>query len=209
MLNIDQAIEKVKRLYANLGWPTIFTHIRFFTAPFRRLESLVPKTGLIIDLGCGYGIFSNLLALSSNQRQVIGIDLDEGKIKYADRGLANVEFHCENINQSKLDKADCILLVHVLHHLTSHAEQGNLVEACYKKLKLGGKLIVCEIHNRPRWKYLLTQLADHLLYSRDTIYYRWQEDWVKFFQEFGFQVEALTMHQGKPFSHISFVCTKK
>ena len=76
-MDMNSATRKVKSLYSGLFRPALFTRIRFFTAPYKLLEELVPKQGLIIDLGCGYGIFSNLLAITSLGRQIIGIELNK------------------------------------------------------------------------------------------------------------------------------------
>lgn len=208
MSTINQNIKKVKQLYSGLGWPTAFTHIRFFTAPYVPLEKLVPEKGLIIDLGCGYGIFTNLLGLTFPERQVIGIELDKKKLEFADHQIGNVTFRCEDATKSSFANADCILLIHLLHHLNFYEEQEKLVKVCYEKLQLGGKLIVCEIGRKPLWKYTITQFADHILYPGDTIFYRSEKEWISFFKNFGFSVEVIPMHQHKPFSHVTFVCTK-
>lgn len=205
---INFQIGKIKQLYSGLGWPAVFTHIRFFTAPYVPLEKLVPKKGLIIDLGCGYGIFSNLLGLISPERQVIGIELDKEKLSFANHQILNVSFRCEDVTKSNLVNADCILMIHLLHHLNSFEEQEKLTKVCYEKLRPGGELIVCEIGRSPWWKYIVTQSADHILYPGDTIYYRTENEWVSFFKNFGFSVTTIPMHRHKPFSHVTFLCQK-
>ena len=60
------------------------------------------------------------------------------------------------MTKSDLAEADCILLIHLLHHLSSCEEQEKLVKVCFEKLKKGGKLIVSEIGRRPWWKYIIT-----------------------------------------------------
>ena len=112
------AARRTKAMYRGLGWPALFARIRFITAPYDRLEPYVPVTGLVIDLGCGYGTFSHLLALMAPGRRVLGLDLDAAKIDRAPRGGDNIVNRLGDIRSEALEPADCILLVHVLHHRT-------------------------------------------------------------------------------------------
>lgn len=208
-MDYTAAVKKIKKLYEGLGWPSIFIKIRFFTAPYRHLEDFVPRSGFIIDLGCGYGIFSNLLALLSDQRKILGLELDASKIKYADKGIANVDFQSADITKAKIPVADCILLIHVLHHLNSYPDQEILLKACCDKLKEEGELIICEVDKYPWWKFVLARIADHLLYPGDHIYYRFPKELLSFLQTLPLDVQWQKSHQGTPFSHVTYICKKK
>lgn len=200
---------QVKKMYGGRGWPSLFTKIRFITAPFRQLEPHIPREGFIVDLGCGYGIFANLLGLLSPARKILGMDLDDYKIKYADRGVKNVEFKAADITKTNIPPADCILLIHVLHHLNSYEEQETLIKACLEKLKKGGRLVITEIDRKPWWKFFLTQLADRMLYPGDKIYYRFPEKMLRLLDKFSLSdIDIEIMHGKTPFSHITYICRK-
>lgn len=203
------AVKKVKIFYGFLNWPAVFVRIRFFTAPFKRLAGYVPQEGFIIDLGCGYGIFSALLGLLSSQRRVLGIDLDEYKISRVPRGLSNVDFKLADIKSIDLPAADCILLVHVLHHLNSYQEQEILIISCLEKLKVGGRLLIAEIDRKPWWKLILTQIADRILYNFNKPLYRFPKEMLSMLQVLPLEIKTEIMHQGTPFSHISYICVKQ
>lgn len=202
------SVKKIKSLYRGLGWPTWFVRIRFFTAPFKALVPHIPENGFIVDLGCGYGLFSNLLARMSPQRRILGLDLDKEKIFYADRGLPNVKFQLADITKIDIQPADCILLIHVLHHLNSYGEQSVLLNACMNRLAPGGRLVICEVEPHPWWKYVLAQFADNILYPGDTIYYRFLPELLPLLKSLSSRVEYVPCHKGTPFSHIVYVCTK-
>ena len=208
MNSYEEAVKCIKHTYGGLNWPALFARIRFFTAPYRQLVSFVPVQGLTIDLGCGYGIFSNLLGLLSPERKILGLDLDAYKIRYANRGFANVECRPGDITKLDLPPADAILLVHVLHHLNSYQEQEVLLQACFKKLKNGSKLIIAEIDSHPTIKFLLARIADFVLYPGDKIYYRQPNDLRALLEQLDFKVEIKRWHAGTPFSHIGYICTK-
>ncbi len=202
------AARKTKALYTGFGWPALFARIRFITAPYDRLEPYVPASGLVIDLGCGYGTFSHLLALMAPARRVLGLDLDAVKIARAPRGGANVVNRLGDIRTETLDPAACILLVHVLHHLDSFEAQERLLASCREKLNDGGRLVICEVNSAPRWKYGLGWLADRVLYPGDPIFYRFPAEMKELLSRSGFRSETRLVHEGTPFSHAVYVCTK-
>ena len=39
------------------------------------LDRHLPERGLVLDLGCGYGIISHLVSVSHPERFVVGVDL--------------------------------------------------------------------------------------------------------------------------------------
>lgn len=198
-------LAKTKKLYRSLGWPGIFTHIRFFTAPYKKLETFIPKKGFIIDLGCGYGIFSNYLGLTGPQRKILGLEFDQNKLQYANRGVENVRFGHTDITKSKLKRADVILLIHVLHHLDSFQEQEKLLKQCKLKLKRGGKLIIAEVDKKPVLKYFLSWLADHILYLGNKIHYRFKGDFIRLIKKLGFSsCQTIEAHHGTPFSTVIY-----
>jgi len=154
---------KTIALYKDSGWKKFFAHIRFWDAPLTELERYIPKSGTIIELGCGDGILSNYLALSSKDRKVIGIDIDKKRIKEANKKLSNTKFVLGDIRKSEIPDADTIVISHVLHHFSSFEEQEKVINHCYKKLKKNGKLIIMEILVKNNLKYLNGWIFDHFL----------------------------------------------
>lgn len=207
-LSFPSAARRTKALYRGLGWPALFARIRFITAPYDRLEPYVPVSGLVIDLGCGYGTFSHLLALMAPGRRVLGLDLDAAKIARAPRGGGNIVNRLGDIRTEALEPAECILLIHVLHHLDSFEAQERLLTTCREKLNDSGRLVICEVNSSPRWKYSLGWLADRVLYPGDPIFYRMPAEMNELLARCGFQAETRLVHEGTPFSHAVYICTK-
>ncbi|NQT90373.1 MAG: class I SAM-dependent methyltransferase [Candidatus Omnitrophica bacterium] len=202
-------IRKTRRLYRNLGYVTVFIYFRFFHAPYDLAETLVPRQGKIMDLGCGYGFFANLLGLASKKRDVMGVEFSDRKLQYADQGVENVRFINEDITKLTVIDCDAIILFHVLHHLHSHNQQQRLLKEAYKKLKKGGKLIVVEIDNKPLWKFLFTVAIDATLYIGNWFYYRTEKQFIELFERLDFTVEKIVpAHRFVPLSHKIYVCRK-
>ncbi len=208
-------LEKTCRLYQGDSFTGLFSRIRVWDAPFEQVEKLVPKKGLVLDLGCGDGLLANYLAISGPQRKIIGVDLNKERIKHADKGLRNTEFIYGDVLKERKVSPDVILMSHVLHHLNSLKTQETLIRDCVNNLKTGGKLIVLEIKPNFSFEYLVTLIADYTTYPMlfekkiigDRVYYRQEGDWIKLLLGFGLKVrkEKVT---GKPFSHMILVAEK-
>ena len=139
---------------------------RWASCPFRRVEAAVPTSGRILEVGCGYGVFSCHLALASHQRQVLGVDVDLRKVVHAQfaakraaaRG-ATCEFHLAPPGEVPDGPWDAIVVVDVLYLLDAD-EQAGLLHTCAEQLSLGGVLIVKEMATSPSWKARWNQLQE-------------------------------------------------
>lgn len=210
-------IEQTISLYAGVVWKKLFARARFWYAPYIEVEQLVPKIGKIIDLGCGEGVLTNYLGLSSKSRVILGIDMDKKRIKDADHEVRNVSFISGDITKFKIPSCDSILIFQVLHHLHSKKIQEEIIKRCANSLRKGGKLIIVEICLGSSINYFLTWIADHLLvawFFENKLYthilFRKLEDWRKVFQSNGFLCKIIDPNsKTKPFSNTIFDCTKK
>ena len=205
--------QQTSDLYKDLGWKSFFSKIRFWDAPLVELERYVPKEGTITELGCGDGILSNYIALTSNKRIVLGIDNDKKRVSTANRGLKNAKYLYGDIRTTPIPKSDVIIISHVLHHLSSYNDQVEVLERCKKHLNKEGKIIILEIFIESSLKYALGWFFDHFLvpiffekrlYSK--IYYRKKNEWKDIVTSLGFDVEINTLTAGKPISNIIIIC---
>lgn len=55
-------------------WIKIYIKLRWQLCPFEKIERLIPKKARVIDIGCGFGLLANYLALTSEDRAAVGID---------------------------------------------------------------------------------------------------------------------------------------
>lgn len=210
-------VKQTIALYHKDGLTGLFARIRFWDAPFDKLEKIIPKTGKILDLGCGDGIFANYLAITGPGRDIVGIELNKNRLKFANKGLRNTRFLAGDVLRKEFPQADVVTMIHLLHHLPSRESQENLVRKVSCKLSKGGQLIIAEVSERPLLKYIVSWLTDVFvvpilfeskLFSRD-VYYRKDKDWKSLLSKYGFVVKYRNLHRNKLFSHSLFVATKK
>jgi len=168
----------------------------YFGTPYEYVAHHVPKKGVVIDLGCGWGMFANLLAIQSPERKVTGIDLDSQKIQWALKtvleGRDNIQFELSNLEEVDLPQVDAIVLYDVLHHLDKET-QINLLEQCFAKLSPGGRLILKENDVEPPWKLMVSHLVEAIALGFNItlskkILFRSRKQWSDILESIGFSV---------------------
>lgn len=212
----DPKVFKVIKLYSDDHKSKIFSGIRFWDSPTLMVEKLLPKKGVVLDLGCGEGINSNYFAICSNKRNIIGLDLDEKRIKVAQRGLRNTVYKKADVANIEIPKANTVVMFHLLHHLPSYRTQEQLILKVVKSLETKDKLIVVEINKELSLKYFVTWIVDHLIFSMvfdkrifdKDVYFRTKKEWLFVLNKYFKNCRVIDAKKGKPFSHIIFECIK-
>ena len=148
----------------------VHTSIRWWTAPFTELELEVPLAGDILEVGCGHGVFTVFLGVSSRARRVVGIDIDSEKIALADSavsglrpGEADVSFAVSPSGIIPVIEGGwrSIVFADVLY-LIHPDDRAAILARCFDALAPGGLLIVKEVDTRPRLKALVAQFQELL-----------------------------------------------
>ncbi|MEP7286493.1 MAG: class I SAM-dependent methyltransferase [Chloroflexota bacterium] len=191
--------------------------IRWRVCPLVAIAKLVPTQGEIIDLGCGHGLFAQLLACTDPQRSVIGVDLDAHKIALAQQlALPNLHFIAGDIATTHIDPAQAVTILDVFY-LIPYAIQEQLLAICAGKLAPGGVIVLKEMAERPRWKVWLNWLEETLAVrvlritaSTDSgsFYFRPRGEWQAIFDKLGFSVETIPLDRGYYHPHIVFIARK-
>ena len=169
----DVFIFDVLKLYSGLG-SKIYVFLRFILLPFNKIERYIPKKGKIIDVGCGYGSLDAYLALKEPKRKIIGMDLNEKRIVIANKAtskISNAEFFAKDFTKDvSIKKANCMILVDLLHHIP-YETQKKLLRECYKKLEVGGLLIIKDVGDKPKWKYYYNYLQDKIVSKQRKLFF--------------------------------------
>ena len=142
----------------------LHTRIRWRSCPFEAVADAVPAKGRILEIGCGHGLFSTYLALGSNERTVLGTDVDGDKIRAAQRaahGVDNLRFEPDEPGVFPAGPWDAVCIVDVLYLIDREGER-ELVVTAAEHLAPGGVLVVKEMGTTPRWKFRWMAMQERL-----------------------------------------------
>ena len=118
---------------------------------------LVPSNTYVLDYGCGWGIFSEMLA--DKGCRVDAIDLDQYSIEIAKEFVKEnnlLEFKQISINSVEDEKYDYVISSQVIEHTHN---PGNYLMECNRVLKKDGYLVI-SLPNVITPNKILTQLID-------------------------------------------------
>ncbi|MHB1390598.1 MAG: class I SAM-dependent methyltransferase [Thermoleophilia bacterium] len=194
-----------------------FLRGRVLLSDLEFIERHVPASGRIVDLGCGHGLFANLMALRGPGREVIGIDLDAGKIAIAEGttgARANIRFIHGDAMESSLPACEAVTIVDVLY-LMPAAAQRELLAGCARLLKPGGLLVWKAQERRPRWKYAWTYFQELVTTSigltrgkRGRFHFMDREEALAAITAAGLTGRAIPMHTRRPYTDILYLGQK-
>ncbi len=178
-------------------------------AQFQYVLSNVPQKGTILDVGCGYGVLSNLISISYPNVHVIGIDTDANRIAVAQSTIGsrkNIQFKLADA--STLDAygtVDAVIFFDVLHHIPCNLQQ-NSINKALSSLKPNGTIIIKEINTYPKWQYLVNLFHDKAL-NGGPLCYRSNDEWKKLLQKENIMCQ--TMEYGLIYPHVLLYGNKK
>ncbi len=111
---------------------------------YELFDSLMPKTGKIVDVGCGYGFLPYMLMFKGRQREILGVDYDDEKIAVADNCVdksSKLSFAVGDVTVYDFPQADGFVISDVLHYLREE-QQIQVIDNCVSKLNKGGVLVI-------------------------------------------------------------------
>jgi SAM-dependent methyltransferase len=211
------AEKDVYALYKTSGFLTrAYLHIKFKICPLLQAETFFPSSGRVVDLGCGNGLFSFILSLGSKSRSIVGFDLDPKKILVAEK-IAGPDpatrFRLGDIVAMDYPPADIFCLIDVLYLIPPDA-QDDIIRKCAESLPPAGRLIIKEMDNRPRWKFLWNLFQETLAVKvigftlGEKFNFRSAAEWEDALRRHGFTVRTERLDRGYWYPHIVLIAQK-
>ena len=192
----------------------LFTLARHLLAPLRQVAAQVPSRGRILDLGCGHGLFTNLLALGSAERSLLGVDPSPAKLAVARRssaGLPNVRYVEGRIEDVRERDFAAITILDVLYLLPDEQKLA-ILRRCRQLIAPDGLLLVKTNDTRPRWKFAVVRLEEELMVRvlgltfGGELHFRGVPEYSALLETAGFQTRVLNVDSWLPVPHRLFLC---
>ena len=206
---ITKAYESaVVRRYAQIRF--IILHRRFLD----EIGQYLPPEGIVLDVGCGFGLFALYFAGVYPHLQIRGIDYNARRIEMARKvarrlGLNNVEFEVGDARDFRCaEKIRGAYMLDLIHHIpTASARQ--LVAEIAGHLASDGRLIVKDIEPSPYYKKVFTWLLDKLMDFRVPVHYWAVEEMQAMLGEAGFRVFKHSLLDYLPYPHVIYIAEKR
>lgn len=189
---------------------------RFWILRQRFLDEIgqyLPSSGRVLDVGCGFGLFSLYYALTSPGRVMRGFDVNARRIDEARRAatklaLENVRYELGDVRELPIeDSFDAIYMLDIVHHVPPHSVEP-LLRRLHRQLEPGGRLLIKDVDAYPSYKRAFTWAMDRLVDPRTPVHY-WEADVLQsLLEEVGFRVYRHLMVDYLPYPHVLYVCTR-
>jgi cyclopropane fatty-acyl-phospholipid synthase-like methyltransferase len=187
--------------------------VRFGILRQRFLDEIgqyLPPAGAILDIGCGFGLFSLYYAATGPRRFLRGLDLDARRIGLARRaaarlGLANVEYTTGDARDFKGDgEVAGAYMLDIVHHVPPDAVPP-LLTSLRRSLPRGGRLLVKDVDTRPAPKRWFTWALDRAMDPRVPVRYWSADELTGALEHAGFEVRRHLMVDVLPYPHILYI----
>jgi 2-polyprenyl-6-hydroxyphenyl methylase/3-demethylubiquinone-9 3-methyltransferase len=211
----SDAIRRVIRAYDD---PVVraYCWARFWILRQRFLDEIgqyLPTEGPVLDIGCGFGLFSLYYASVERGRFLRGIDLNPRRIAMARRaaarlGVQNATYEEGDAREFKGDgEVAAAYMLDIVHHMPAPAVRP-LLGQLHRSLRAGGHLLVKDVDTRPAPKRWFTWLLDRAMAPATPVHYWPAETLVAALEETGFGVRRHLMVDVLPYPHVLYVCQK-
>ena len=187
--------------------------VRFGILRQRFLDEIgqyLPDEGPVLDIGCGFGLFSLYYAASGPRRFLRGLDRDGGRIALARRaacrlGLDNVAYTEGDARDFKGDGAAAgAYMLDIVHHIPRKTVPPLLAQL-RRCLVPGAPLLVKDVDTRPAAKRWFTWLLDKGMAPRAPVDYWSADELQAALETAGFRVRRHLMVDLLPYPHVLYV----
>jgi 2-polyprenyl-3-methyl-5-hydroxy-6-metoxy-1,4-benzoquinol methylase len=187
---------------------------RFWILRQRFLDEIgqyLPTAGAVLDIGCGFGLFSLYYAATAPGRFVRGLDVNGRRIGIARRaagrlGIDNVVYEQGDARDFKGDSEfSAAYMLDIVHHVPTDAVPP-LLARLRRCLTPGGRLLVKDVDTRPVAKRWFTWALDRAMAPGTPVRYWSAEELTGALETAGFDVRRHLMVDILPYPHILYIC---
>jgi 2-polyprenyl-3-methyl-5-hydroxy-6-metoxy-1,4-benzoquinol methylase len=193
-----------------------YCRVRFLILRQRFLDEIsqyLPHSGVVLDLGCGFGLFSLYYAQTRPGLRLYGVDLDARRVGIAREagrrlGLTNVEYVVSDVRHFRAEREYAgAYMLDIVHHIEPHTVRPLLAEL-HAALSPGACLLVKDVDTRPVYKRWFTHALDLLVSPASPPHYWAAETLQVALEDAGFRVFRHSMVDFLPYPHVLYICRK-
>jgi SAM-dependent methyltransferase len=190
---------------------------RFWILRQRFLDEIgqyLPERGRVLDLGCGFGLFSLYYASIRPGLRLEGFDRNARRVAMARAaarklGLTNVRYEAGDVMDFRgVEAFDAAYMLDIVHHIPEEAVRP-LLEQVAKILPAGGRLLIKDVDRRPVYKRWFTHALDKVMDPGSPVRYWDAEALTRLLGEVGFSVHRHLMVDFLPYPHILYICERR
>ena len=190
---------------------------RFWILRQRFLDEIgqyLPARGRVLDVGCGFGLFSLYFASVRPGLVLAGLDRNARRIAMARSaaqrlGLANVRYEVGDARDFRGGELfDAAYMLDIVHHIPEETVRP-LLDQLAKALPPGGRLLVKDVDRQPTYKRWFTHVLDRLMDPRSPVRYWGAEELQPLLEASGFRVYRHLMVDFLPYPHILYICERQ
>ena len=191
-----------------------YSWMRFGILRQRFLDEIgqyLPERGVVVDIGCGFGLFSLYYAATAPGRLLRGVDVNGRRIVMARRaaariGVQNVAYEIGDARDFKADgEVAAVYMLDIVHHIPPDTVRP-LLDRLRRCLGPGGVLLVKDVDTRPAPKRWFTWALDKLMAPATPVRYWSADELGGALEATGFDVRRHLMVDVLPYPHILYIC---
>lgn len=161
---------KFSELYRNAGlWNRIQALLRLHIVAdlINLIFDHIPKTGTVLEVGCGIGVVVNYLSLKLPGANFVGLDIDKKKLNIAlktSSEKSNTNFLLQDATLS-IPSCTGIILSDFLHHLP-YDKHSEYLQSTFNAIEPGGVLLIIEADPASKfaWRFKIGCFLEFILY---------------------------------------------
>jgi SAM-dependent methyltransferase len=178
------------------------------------IAQYLPRSGLVLDIGCGFGLIAHYYASLLPNLRIHGVDINPRRIAMAANAtrrlqLPNVEFSVGDARQfSYAGRLQGAYMMDLVHHMPQDAV-GQLVKVIASRLRPGCRFVIKDVDTRPWYKLVYTWMLDKFMDYRAPLRYWSSSEMWELFESSGFRVYKHSTLGYLPSPHVVYIATKR
>ena len=177
------------------------------------MDLLLPAEGRLLDVGCGFGLWTAYFSAMQPGRRFVGLDRSRRRIELA-RTVARAMGASATFTLG--DARDAVVegpfagayVLDVLHHVPS-GDQVALLRRLRDLLAPGGVLVIKDITTEPALGLAFTRVLDRAMVGlHEPLAYRHHDAWRALLEELGFRVRVVRVPDVLPYPHVVLSATR-